>query len=257
MNQQKIVFKSNDNNISGVIDFPSETPCPVVILLHGGTNTKDDCPMFDKIVPLLSQKGIASFRFDFFGTGESDGLFKEKNFTILDQNIKDAINLIVGDKRFTSIGLFGRSMSGGQVLYVNDDRIKARVVHSASIHPFVDISRFYPKEINDLVNNPELEEALIVSDPRKVKGEYAYSRKLIDESKLVPEKVGPVMPKLNNICIFQGDNDPETTVEEAIEIYNTVQKPKELHVMSGANHKYIGVEQETSFLTASWFKRYL
>lgn len=257
MNNEPVKLESNGANLSGVYDFPDQTPCPIVIPLHGGTNTKEDCPMFDRIVPLLNENGIATFRFDFFGTGESDGLFQEKTQTILDANLKDAIECVASDSRFTHIGLLGRSISGGQVLFWSDERIKTRVVHSASIYPFADISRFYPDEIKDLISHPEKDVALITSDPRKVNGRYGFSRALLDGFKLYPDRAAKNMPKLTSVCVFQGDADPETTVEEAIEIYQTVRSPKELHVISGANHKYVGTEEEVSYLTVSWFRRTL
>jgi esterase/lipase len=106
-----------------------------------------------------------------------------------------------------------------------------------------------------MLNDPNSDKALIVSDPRIVKGDYAYSRKFVEGLKGIREKALTNIPNIENICIFQGDNDPETTVEEAIYLYNNVKAPKELHVISGANHKYNGSEKEVSFLTVSWYKR--
>lgn len=257
MTEEKVVFTSGGNQLAGVINLPSRLPCSVVILLHGGTNTKEDCPLFDRLVPFLNGLGIATFRFDFFGSGESDGLFKEKTVKILDQNIADAVQLVAEDSRFTNIGLFGRSLSGGQVLYWEDEQIKSRVVHSASIHPFDDIRRFYAEEIEDLLAHPEKDMALIVSDPRIVKGEYGYSRTLLDGFKYFPHRAAQSLTKLKNVCIFQGDADPETTVEEAIKLYQKIGGTKELHLIAGANHKYVGSEEEVAWLTARWFKRTL
>ncbi|MFX3623552.1 MAG: alpha/beta hydrolase family protein [Ectobacillus sp.] len=51
---------------------------PAVILFHGFTGTKlEPHRMFLKISRALELKRIASFRFDFLGSGESDGNFQE------------------------------------------------------------------------------------------------------------------------------------------------------------------------------------
>lgn len=258
MNKEiKINFQSKGSNIVGLLGIPDVTPCPIVVMFHGGTNDKITCPMFDIMVPELNKAGIATFRFDFYGSGESDGLFKEKTLEIMDQNTIDALSLVKEDPRFNKIGLFGRSMSGGQVLYCDDKDIQARVIHSGSITHFDNFRKFYPVETKDFEENLEKQVIPITTDPREVNGDYAYSRQILEEFQEVPARVEKNIGKLNNICIFQGDKDPEVSVEEAIRIYNSVQKPKELHVMSGVGHVYEGLEKEVAFLTVSWFKRVL
>lgn len=257
MNEQKTNLTSGGKNIVGLLGVPEKTPCPIIVMLHGGTNDKLTCPMFDIMVPELNNAGIATFRFDFYGSGESDGLFKGKTLEIMDQNVVDALNFVRNDQRFNKIGLFGRSMSGGQVLYCDDKDIEARVLHSGSTTHFDNFRKFYPVETKDFEEHPEKQIIPITTDPRKVNGDYAYSRKILEEFQEVPDRVKKNIGKLNNISIFQGDEDPEVSVEEAIGIYNAVNKPKELHVMSGVGHKYEGLEKEVAFLTVSWFKRML
>lgn len=227
---------------------------PVVIMLHGSTNTKDDAPMYPEIAQGLVESGINAFRFDFFGSGESDGLYREKTMAIMDQNLEDIIDYVYGGMKFKLVGLFGRSLSAAQSLYFNDPRIKVRVVHSAASHLYDDLLGLYPQEVREMYEK-NLDEALIASDPRKVKGPYAYSRTIVEEFKKVPDRIKKNLSKISHISIFQGDADPETTVDEALEIYETVQAPKELHLFSGAGHRYVGLEREVTELTISWFVR--
>lgn len=257
--QEKISFLSNGSKIVGIIDLPEKTPCPCVAMFHGGTNTKENAIPYQLIVEKLLALGVASLRIDFFGTGESDGLYLEKTYAIQDMNIIDALDFISEDKRFTDIGVLGRSQSGGQLLYLDHKSIVARVLHGPSIHPYTHIQKSYPSILKDLNTNPEKKWSNETkegpgSEPN-VKGELGFSRALIEEMPIIEKKALAKMPELKNICLFLGDKDAEKTVEDILEIYHAIQEPKELHIMSNANYKWTGVENEVAELTVSWFKR--
>jgi pimeloyl-ACP methyl ester carboxylesterase len=67
---------------------------------------------------ILSKKGIASLRFDFLGSGDSEGLFSELTPQLCVQNLVDVVqavclsSFVPNAPRFVSIGLFGRSFGG-------------------------------------------------------------------------------------------------------------------------------------------------
>jgi uncharacterized protein len=256
MKTKKFFIESLGSKICCVVDMADKPlPCnPIVLMLHGSTNSKTEAPEYPKIASELAKNGINAFRFDFFGSGDSEGTYREKTMVIMDQNIKDVLDYIEKELKITAIGVLGRSLSAAQSLYIHDDRIKVRVVHSAASHLFDDLKGLYPQEVNEMYEK-NLDEALIVSDPRIVKGPYSYSRVIIEEFKEVPNRIHKNLASISHISVFQGDNDPETTVEEAMEIYNTVQKPKEIHVFSDQGHRYEGTPKELVDLTVSWFVR--
>ena len=173
----------------------------------------------------------------------------------MDQNITDVLHYVSNKLDYKNIGMFARSQAASQILYLDDKMVRVRVVHSSATDAFENLRGLYPQEIKKMYKE-NLDEALIVSDPREVKGgPYAYSREFIEEAKHFWPKMKKNFPKINRISIFQGDADPETTVREAMEIYNSVGAPKELHVFSGVGHRYEGVEKEMTILTVSWFVR--
>lgn len=64
--------------LRGMEHMPEGEKLPAVILFHGFTGTKlEPHRLFLKISRELEVKGIASFRFDFLGSGESDGNFED------------------------------------------------------------------------------------------------------------------------------------------------------------------------------------
>lgn len=74
----------NGNILRGMIHRPDsqkENQFSAVVLFHGFTGSKvDDKFMFVRLARKLCNAGIACIRFDFSGSGESDGVFSEMTF---------------------------------------------------------------------------------------------------------------------------------------------------------------------------------
>jgi len=78
--QQAVEIISNGNILRGMVNKPDDIigKVPTVIILHGfGGNKMGPHFIFVKLSRLLETIGIASVRFDFAGSGESDGEFSE------------------------------------------------------------------------------------------------------------------------------------------------------------------------------------
>ncbi|MDP4162426.1 MAG: alpha/beta fold hydrolase [Bacillota bacterium] len=76
--QKAVEITYNHQVLRGMEHIPAGEKVPAVILLHGFTGTKlEPHRFFLKISRALEALGIASFRFDFLGSGESDGNFED------------------------------------------------------------------------------------------------------------------------------------------------------------------------------------
>ncbi|WP_210366031.1 alpha/beta hydrolase [Bacillus sp. REN3] len=76
--QQYVSIVHNEQVLRGMQHLPEGKKLPAVIMLHGFTGSKlEPHRFFLKISQELERKGIASFRFDFLGSGESDGDFED------------------------------------------------------------------------------------------------------------------------------------------------------------------------------------
>ena len=91
----------------------------MVVLLHGlGGNKCGRGRFFVLLSEYLASLQIASVRFDFVGSGDSEGLFSDGNPFLFLQNTKDIISAIPHSfscktaASFDRIGLFGRSFGG-------------------------------------------------------------------------------------------------------------------------------------------------
>ncbi|MCY4009321.1 MAG: alpha/beta fold hydrolase [Anaerolineaceae bacterium] len=76
-------------NIVGTLAMPDgEGPFPIVLLLHGFTGQRHELPvvgteefMYGRTARHLGERGYASLRIDFLGSGESDGAWEDTTFS--------------------------------------------------------------------------------------------------------------------------------------------------------------------------------
>jgi uncharacterized protein len=116
--QQGISLSVNGMTLRGMEHVPARAEgekVPAVILFHGFTGHKlEPHRMFLKVSRALEERGIAAFRFDFSGSGESDGDFE--NMTVSGE-IAEAhaiLDLVKNDPRIDPdrVSLLGMSMGG-------------------------------------------------------------------------------------------------------------------------------------------------
>jgi uncharacterized protein len=122
MKEEKITFQVDGQNVVGMLALPEGGPAPVVLLFHGFTGNRDELPVattkegvFQRTARILTEKGYASLRIDFRGSGESmDIAFADTTF---EKQIADgiaAIAFVEGDKRVDGqkLGIIGWSQGG-------------------------------------------------------------------------------------------------------------------------------------------------
>src|SRR5713226_5644303 len=106
------------HEVVGVLHLPSRTPSPCVVACHGMGASKDS----DKYLMLsreLPPAGLALARFDFRGSGESGGLYRDATIETRMADLEGVLDHLAKrpelDGRF---GLLGSSLGGFVALWV-------------------------------------------------------------------------------------------------------------------------------------------
>lgn len=97
------------------VPVSTEAKLPAVILFHGFTGTKlEPHRIFLKISRALENLGVACFRFDFSGSGESDGNFEDMTLNTELEEASAILDWVRQDSRIDPhrISLLGLSMGG-------------------------------------------------------------------------------------------------------------------------------------------------
>lgn len=115
--QKAVEIKNNGLTLRGMLHIPENIneKVPMVLIFHGFTGNKMEPHfIFVKLSRMLEAKGIASVRFDFAGSGESDGDFVDMTIS---KELEDAKAILNYTKALdyvdpSKIGVVGLSMGG-------------------------------------------------------------------------------------------------------------------------------------------------
>mgnify|MGYP000731207230 CR=1 FL=1 len=112
MTEHKLTFQDAEGlNVVGILSNPtSSLEKPIIILAHGFSSSKESVT-FTTLQNTLNKHKISTFRFDFFGHGESDGKFADVTISKAINNLLHAITFLK-EQGYTKIGLFGSSFGG-------------------------------------------------------------------------------------------------------------------------------------------------
>lgn len=110
--KRKIFFRSSKGHkLCGILSDPaSDKGRPLIVLCHGFSTSKDG-RTYTRLEKIFNQKSLSTFRFDFFGHGESEGEFAEITISEAVDDVRSAIRF-VKDSGYNRLGLVGSSFGG-------------------------------------------------------------------------------------------------------------------------------------------------
>lgn len=118
LNEYPLSFEVGNQRIYGMLHLPvgASTPHPCVLMMHGFTGTSiEPHRLFVLMARAFAAAGIAALRFDFRGSGQSEGSFSDMTLT---RELEDALaSVAVLEGRSdvidrSRLGILGLSMGG-------------------------------------------------------------------------------------------------------------------------------------------------
>lgn len=222
-------LRSNNANLAAVWHSANGPGAPVVIFHHGFSGTKVEAHrIFVKCARQLTENGFDAFRFDFFGSGDSDGDLSDATLSIWIQNALDAAAYVTskGKKQIVflgfSIGAFVAAAAAARIAPLG------LALWAPIFHPLKRILR---------------ESALI--DQARKSGFADYQGEIV-KYKLVEDAARFTIPNMyvgykNPICIIHGTADESARLWESTrfaKLYRAQGANVESHAVKGANHSF-------------------
>lgn len=131
---ESVVIDGDHGKLQAVIHKPqlkSGERVPMVLLCHGFMGNKDGA-LENRIANLLSERGIASIRFDFNGHGQSEGRFQDMTVPNEIVDAKKVIDYVRALPYVSSVAISGHSQGGVVAAMtageLGSDKIKAVVL---------------------------------------------------------------------------------------------------------------------------------
>lgn len=230
---KKVYFNnSKGDKLCGVLTNPTEDKNkPIIILCHGFSTSKDSST-YTALAESFAKRNISTFRFDFFGHGESEGDFEKITISEAVDDILQAIEFIK-KQGYKKIGLVGSSFGGISSIMATSKTKDLYVLALKS-----PVSNYVEKE-EETKSKEELLEwkkkgfcIYVSGDGGKHKLNYTFFE---DAKNNIGYKVAHKI-KIPTL-IVHGDKDLIVPYKQSVKIIKLMENGK-LHTVKGANHHY-------------------
>jgi dipeptidyl aminopeptidase/acylaminoacyl peptidase len=203
---------------------------------------------------MLIERGIATFRFDFFGQGESQGPFEEITNTLAVGQALAALDL-VSKKGFRRIGLMGSSFGGLVSILTAAQRTDLACL--ALKCPVVDFAEelrleFGDQELARWKSTDTIPNIMGGSD--RIALRYAFY-----EDCLRRIAYGPARSITAPTVIVQGDKDEHVPLHQSRQLYEALRVKKHLELLPGADHQFTKSDdfKRMTNVIADWLTEHL
>ena len=251
-----VVFQNaKKQNLVGVMHYgQGKEPSPCLIICHGFAGTKvGGSRRFIEFARYAVQHNLSVFRFDFAGSGDSDGDLVDLTLDSELDDLQAAINIVskMDGVDPEKIGIVGHCM--GAVTAIRGSARDYRIYKSVAWAPFTDLAATMTRLIG--------EDAFSILQEGD-EADFIYNEQLF--------RCGPnILNQASNLDMFEeilrvrqpllvihGTEDatvPLLEVEKLMHFAHGTPGEKKLSVLKGAHHSFPFHQEELFELTVKWF----
>ena len=220
------------HGIAAIMSTPDKPTARLVVLCHGFLSNKNSTTN-KTLTRLLTEHGFATFRFDFFGQGESQGPFEDLTTTLAVEQATAALDLVKATG-YSRIGLVGSSFGG--LVAILTTALRPDIACLALKCPVVD----FPEELRLEFGSIELAKwqatdsiPNIMGGPERIRLKYKFY-----EDCLRRIAYGPAERITAPTLIVQGEQDEHVPLHQSRRLHDALGGPKRLDLLPGADHQF-------------------
>jgi pimeloyl-ACP methyl ester carboxylesterase len=239
--------------VAAVLATPASETDRIAILCHGFLSGKRSTTN-KTLTRLLNAQGIATFAFDFYGQGDSEGPFEALTTTTAVAQAQAAVDF-VRQKGFQRLGLMGSSFGGLVATLTAAQRhdlaclaLKCPVVDFAEeLRLTLGDAEMVAWQSTDTIPN-------IMGGTERIRLRYAFYEDCLRQIAYEPAKT-ITAPAL----IVQGDQDECVPLHQSQRLAAALTCPNRLELLPGADHQFTNAADFTRMTTliAEWLTTHL
>ncbi len=252
MNSKKLFFTNRaGSKLVARLDTPVNQKIKACALFAHCFTCGKNLSAVRNISRALTLEGIAVFRFDFSGLGESEGDFADTNFS---SNVEDLIDAaaFMGEQLESPSIIIGHSLGGAAVLFATEHlpSIKAVITIGAPASP-QHLTHLFEGQLHKIEENGVAEVSIGGRS-------FNIKKQFVDDlmTKSLPRLLSTMRTPL---LIMHAPQDTTVGIGNAKEIYQAAHHPKSFVSLDGADHLLTDKKDSlyVGSILATWVKKYL
>ncbi|MBC7187541.1 MAG: alpha/beta fold hydrolase [Calditrichaeota bacterium] len=248
MREYPVAFQSEGHQLVGILHMPAMHAGRGVIMCHGFTGNKvESRRLFVEAARAFAEAGMAVLRFDFYGSGDSEGDFADTTLTHNIVNLVDAMQYMK-QQDCTRVAVLGVSL-GGAAAILTLSHHPAEAFVGWSVVP--DLRKLFQQRAPERVRSDETLQGYEF-DGWYLKRQFWEDALKYDVGRAF-RKLS--MPKL----LVQGDKDDPLFVEGFRSMQVKATPPADFYMIPGAGHMFETVRYRRKLITTTvrWLRRNL
>jgi alpha/beta superfamily hydrolase len=225
-------FDPHGHRVAAILTVPNERTDKISILCHGFLSSKTSSTN-NALTRMLIGRGIATFRFDFYGQGESEGPFDQITVSLAVEQAHRAVDLM-RDRGYGHIGLMGSSFGGLVSILTAAQRTDLACL--ALKCPVVDFAEELRLEFgDDGMAQWKATDRIpnIMGGSDRITLRYAFYEDALRQIAYAPARsiTAPTV-------IVQGEKDEHVPLHQSGQLYEALRVKKHLELLPGADHQF-------------------
>ena len=252
--EEALTFKDRDGHrVAAILTTPENQTDRAVLLCHGFLSGKNSTTN-KTLTRYLTELDIATFRFDFFGQGESEGPFEALTVTIALGQALAALDLLAA-RGYKRIGLIGSSF--GSLIAILTASQKPELACLGLKCPVADFAEVLRLEFGEAgmarwKTHHEIPD--VTGGPKPVRLRYA-----LYENCLTYDGYKAAAMIRTPTLIVQGSKDELVPLHQSSRLMEALQGKRQLEILPGADHGFTKGEDFKTMTTllADWMVKHL
>jgi len=252
--EEALTFQDqHGHRVASILTAPKAKTDRVALLCHGFLSNKNSTTN-KTLTRALTEQGIATFRFDFFGQGDSEGPFEAITITTALGQVLAALDLLSA-KGYKRIGLVGSSF-GGLVAILAASKRPALVCLALKC-PVTDFAEVLRLEFGEAgMEHWKIHHEIpdVTGGPKPVRLRYA----LYENCLTVDGYEAAATIKIPTL-IVQGEKDELVPLHQSSRLMEALQGKRQLEIIRGADHGFTKGEdfKKMATLLTDWMVKHL
>jgi hypothetical protein len=252
--EEALTFRDHDGHrVAAILTTPEAPTDRVVLLCHGFLSGKNSTTN-KTLTRALTEQGIATFRFDFFGQGDSEGPFEALTVTIALGQALAALDLLTA-RGYKRIGLIGSSFGGLVALLTASQKPELACLGlKCPVADFTEVLRLEFGEAGMARWKTHHEIPDVTGGPKPVRLRYA-----LYENCLTYDGYEAAATIRTPTLIVQGEKDELVPLHQSSRLMEVLRGKRQLEILPGADHTFSKGEdfRKMTTLLADWMVKHL